>query len=609
MPVLSERLRLPWECNRMQNFEKLLMQVEKPARYTGGEYNTPDLNKENAVRFCLCFVDIYEVAMSNAGIAILYDILNSDENIIAERCFAPWVDMGKLLKERNIPLMSIETKTPIKDFDIVGMSLQYEMGYTNILYMLELAGIPYRAESRDDSYPLLVAGGPCTANPEPFADFFDVIFIGDGEDVDRDFCYLVKKYGKDKKKILSEAAKIDGMYVPSLMGSGKKGLKKSVVKDLDKARYPVKPLIPNIEIIHDRSAIELYRGCYAGCRFCQACFFYRPIRYREKPTVTEIAEQLLKNTGCEEIGLSSLSTGDYENIYEIIREIKEKAESRRVSLQLPSLRLDSLTSELIGSSRRSSLTFAPEAGTQRLRNVINKNITDEDIESSMRIAFEIGYRTVKLYFMLGLPTETDEDVLGIAEIVRKIKSIYFEVRKNKQLVINVSTAMFIPKPLTPFQWAEQISMEEMLRKQVLLRNELKKIKNVNYSWHGAEVTVLEGMFARGDRRLSRVVESAYKNGCYFDGWSEHFNNDGWQAALQENSIDPRDYVRARGLDEPFPWDFIDFGVTKDYLKKEYLKALEEKTTPPCKHNCNGCGASALGKCRMYLTKKESGSND
>lgn len=502
--------------------EKLLMQVEKPARYTGGEYNTPDMKKPHKLDFCLCFPDIYEVAMSNLGIAILYDILNKNKDIVAERCFAPWMDMGKLLKEYNIALMSIETKKPLKNFDMLGFSVQYEMSYTNILYMLDLANIPFRAKDRDDSYPIIIAGGPCTANPEPFADFFDIIVIGDGEEVDKTVCEIAIKYPKDKAKMLQEASKIQGVYVPSLSkienGINITKVKKAVVKNLDEAPFPSHPLVPNIEIIHNRAVVELFRGCYAGCRFCQACFFYRPIRYRKAQTITNCVQDLIANTGFNEIGLSSLSTGDYEGIQEVITGIKQLVDSKNVKLQLPSLRLDSFSSKLMKEARKSSLTFAPEAGSQRLRNVINKNISDEDIEKSMKMAFEIGYKTVKLYFMLGLPTETDEDVMGIVNIVKKVREIYFEVRRNRMVKINVSAAMFIPKTVTPFQWAEQISVDEMLRRQQILRSELKKINGVNLSWHDAEISMIEGVFARGDRKLSHLVEIAYKNGCYFDGW-------------------------------------------------------------------------------------------
>ncbi|HHT83563.1 MAG TPA: TIGR03960 family B12-binding radical SAM protein [Clostridiales bacterium] len=579
------------------------MRVEKPARYTGGEYNTPDMDKEHKLSFCLCFADVYEVAMSNLGIAILYDILNKDKDIVCQRCFAPWPDMGELLKEHNIPLMSIEKRKPLKDFDMIGFSLQYEMAYTNMLYMLDLAHIPFRAKDRSDDYPILIAGGPCTANPEPFADFFDIVYIGEGEEVNSKLCKLYLECGKDKRSFLREAAKIDGVYVP-LLAETKNGItvtkvKKAVIKDLNKAPYPTKPLIPNLEIVHDRAVLELFRGCYAGCRFCQACFFYRPIRYRDKETLVDYAKKLLHNTGHEEIGLSSLSTGDYEDIYGVIADIKCLADSKNVNLQMPSLRLDSFSAKLMKGARKSSLTFAPEAGTQRLRNVINKNITDEDINKSMEIAFETGYSNIKLYFMLGLPTETDEDILGIAEIANRINEIYYRKRRNRALSINLSTAMFVPKPLTPFQWVEQISIDEMLRKQILLRNELKRIKGVKYNWHTAEVSKLEGVFARGGRELSYVIENAYNNGCRFDGWDEHFNYDLWLKAFESTGLDMESYSRQRDLEERLPWDFIDFGVKKSYLIKEYKKAMQGLTTPSCKNECQMCGVSSLGKCRRH----------
>lgn len=551
----------------------------------------------------MCFCDVYEVGMSNLGIAILYDILNKAKNIVCERCFAPWPDLGKILKDKNIPLSSIETGKPLKEFDIVGFSVPYEMSYSNILYMLDLAGIPFRAKDRDARYPFIVGGGPASANPEPIIDFFDVFFIGEGEETDLKFCRLVEKYKGDRERILDEAAKIDGIYVPSRCefkdGVCTTTVKKAVVKDLNKAAFPTKPLVPNIEIIHDRSVVELYRGCYAGCRFCQACYFYRPIRYREKGTVAAIATELIKNTGFEEMGLSSLSTGDYEDICELISELKELTKKNNVSLQMPSLRLDSFTEGILERAKRSSLTFAPEAGTQRLRNVINKNITEDDIKNSMKIAFNLGYTAVKLYFMLGLPTETDEDILGIAEVVRLIKRIYIETTGRKNITINVSTAMFIPKPATPFQWAEQISEEEMCRRQNLLKKELFAIKGVHYAWHGADISVLEGVFARGDRKLSYAIETAYKNGCYFDGWSEFFSYEKWLGALKENGINLSDYTGGRDTNKALPWDFIDFGVTKNYFLKEWDKALKGEITPPCKRNCNACGASKLNKCRFY----------
>ncbi len=571
----------------------ILLKVDKPGRYVGGEYNVPDMQKPSKVRFCMCFPDVYEVGMSNLGMSILYTALNADKDTVCERCYAPWMDFSEELKKRNLPLMSIETKTPIKDFDILGFSIQYELAYTNILYMLDLAKIPFYARDRDDSFPLLIAGGPCSINPAPYADFFDLISIGEGEETLVELSALVKKFKGDKKKIIEEAVKIDGMYAPSLKN---KEVKKSIVKDLNTSAYPIKPLVPNLEIIHDRAVVELFRGCYAGCRFCQACFFYRPIRSRNAETAISYAESMLNASGMREVGLSSLSSGDYVHIKEVLLTLNEVAKQKNATLQLPSLRLDSFDKKLITMARKSSLTFAPEAGTQRLRNVINKNISEEDIEKSFKGAFSEGYTSVKLYFMIGLPTETDEDVLGIAKTVEKIRSIYFDICRNKSFHITVSTAIFIPKPLTPFQWEKQISIEEMSRKVGLLITEFKKMKGVHYNWHGADTSVLEAVFARGDNKLAPVIERAFQLGAKFDGWGELFNFEIWKQAFDDCGINMGDYTREFREDEVLPWDFVNAGVTKKYFLNERHKAYRAETTKGCKHGCNACGAATLGEC-------------
>jgi len=584
------------------NYTDLFLEVEKPARYAGGEYNLPDMDKPRKVDFCIAFPDIYEVGMSNLGIQIIYDILNKDKDIVCERCFAPWTDMGKLLKERGIPLSSIETKKPLKDFDILGISIQYELAYTNILYFLDLAGIPFFAKDRDDRYPLVIAGGPCVANPEPFAPFFDVIIIGDGEEVNPALSHIVMEHKGDRAAALQEIAKLDGCYVPALCkrdnGYCMTTVKKACVRDLDKAQYPERPLVPNLEIVHDRPVVELYRGCYAGCRFCQACFFYRPIRIRKKETVERLTLALIKATGTEEIGYSSLSSGDYPGICSVISGVYDLCKKKNVKIQLPSLRLDSYTPELAETARKSSLTFAPEAGTQRLRDVINKNITEEDVERTMRQAFEQGYRSVKLYFMVGLPTETDEDLMGVADLVRKIKHIYYEVNHNNSLNISVSSSIFVPKPVTPFQWAAQISRDEMARRQQLLRGELRKQRGVTFHWHEPSTSWLEGIFARGDASLAEVVVDAYRHGAYFDGWTEKFRFDVWQESIARLNVDTEKFTGGQDPSARLPWDFIDFGVTKGYLINEYQLALEGKTSPSCKYQCRGCGATKYAQCEI-----------
>ena len=582
-----------------KKIDELLLSVEKPARYVGGEWNVPDMTKPAKAKFCFCFPDIYEIGMSNLGLQILYDIINRHPDFIAERCYAPWEDMGAKLRESNIPLLSLETATPLKDFDVVGFSVQFELLYSNVLYMLDLAGIPFYAKDRGDEYPILCAGGPCAVNPEPFAPFFDCIVIGEGEEADLELLKKVaegKEKGLSKREILEELKKIEGVYVPELLKDGEKVVK-AVVKDFENAPYPTKPLVPNIEIVHDRATLELYRGCASGCRFCQAGYYYRPIRERSAEKCAEYGKEMINNSGFGEISLCSLSTSDYTGLMDLEKELRPFIDEKKITLALPSLRLSSFTKEMAQSSRRSSLTFAPEAGTQRLRNVINKNVTDEEIGNIGR-AFEAGYDNVKLYFMLGLPTETDEDILGIAEICKRLRNLYIEIRKKRNLTISVSCSVFIPKPSTPFQWEAQISLDEMLRRQKLLRNALREIKGVSFSWHGAETSVLEVVLARGDKKLAPVIVRAYELGAKFDSWSEYFSWDIWTQAFADTGVDMQEYIGEIPENKVLPWDFIDIGVSKKYLLGQKHLAYQGITTKNCREGCNGCGANKLGRCTI-----------
>ena len=590
--------------------KRLYSAVSKPSRYTGGEFNLPDMNKSGALRFCFCFPDVYEIGMSNLGLRILYHMLNDRDDCVAERCFMPWVDLYQKLKEDKLPLMAIESGDSLGEFDVLGFSIQYELAYTNVVAMLDLANIPYYAKDRGDTYPLIIAGGPCMANPEPFADFFDAMTVGEGEESMMQIVDAVK-YAKQnnltKAELLDKLSEIQGVIIPSkdkaiYDENGKitgftRTVTKAVVQDFDKAYFPTKILLPNLEIVHDRAVLELYRGCSNGCRFCQAGFYYRPLRARNLETLCTFGENLIKETGYEEMSLSSLSTGDYPKLKELIEHLK-KAGDGKTRLSLPSLRVDSFESVFAEEARKSSLTFAPEAGTDRLRAVINKNITSQDIEKSMISAFKLGYSSVKLYFMIGLPTETEEDLDGIAEIAKKIIELYKIHRTSpKNLSITVSTSVFIPKPVTPFQWEGFISREEFNKKLTYLREKLR-IRGVHYNWHDYDSSYLEAVFARGDRSLSKVIVDAYESGQIFDSWTEYFNFETWKNSAEKCGIDFISYVSSKNVEELMSFEYIDCGIKREYLEQEKRLAYEEKTTKNCLQGCNACGANKLGRCSL-----------
>ncbi|MCX7885596.1 MAG: TIGR03960 family B12-binding radical SAM protein [Caloramator sp.] len=602
--------------------DKILSSVTKPARYTGGEVNqvVKDLKDVN-VRFAMCFPDVYEVGMSHLGIKILYHKINEREDCYCERAFAPWSDMENLMRKNGIPLFSLETKTPLKEFNFVGFTLQYEMSYTNVINMLDLSGIPLMSKDRKMEDPFVIFGGPCVYNPEPLSDIADFFVLGEAEEVIDEILDIYIKWKQSKKsreEFLLEAASVEGVYVPSfydieynydgtikkriaLKGNIPDVIRKRYIKDLNESYFPEKIIVPLTEIVHDRIMLETFRGCTRGCRFCQAGMIYRPVREKKTDKLMEIAEKLLKNTGYEEISLTSLSICDYSDIKNLVHSLVEKYEKERVSLSLPSLRIDSFSVDLINEIqkvRKTGLTFAPEAGTQRMRDIINKGVTEEDLIKSVKSAFESGWSTIKLYFMIGLPFETLEDVEGIAALGQKVVDTYFSIpkeKRNKGLNITLSTSSFVPKPFTPFQWEAQDSMKSLTEKQQYLKEKIKS-RYITYNWHENPISFLEAVFSRGDRRLTKVLIKAWEKGCKFDGWQEFFKFESWMEAFKECNVDPEFYaLRKRELDEILPWDFIDIGVNKEYLKNELKKAQEGKLTKDCRISCTGCGITQFSK--------------
>ena len=605
--------------------DEILLSVEKPARYIGGEVNMRVKNPEEVtIRFCMCFPDVYEIGMSHLGIQILYDIINRREDTYCERVYSPWMDLDKLMREQNIPLFALESQDPVKDFDFLGITLQYEMCYTNILQVLDLAKIPFYSKDRTEDDPIVIGGGPCSYNPEPISDFFDFFYIGEGETAYNEILDLYKEYkkqGRSRREYLEQVAQIEGMYVPAFydvkykedgtiqsidknFAQAPDQVKKQVVMDLSGAYYPEKPLVPFIKVTQDRVVLEIQRGCIRGCRFCQAGMIYRPTRERDLDSLKRYAYEMLKSTGHEEISLSSLSSSDFTGLQELVYYLIEEFGSKGVNISLPSLRIDAFALDVmskIQDVRKSSLTFAPESGTQRLRDVINKGLTEEAILNGASDAFQSGWNRVKLYFMMGLPTETEEDIEGIAVLSDKITREYYKLPKdqrNGKVSIVTSTSFFVPKPFTPFQWSRMDTNEEYIAKQRLLRakiNEQLNQKSIKFSWHEAELSELEGVFARGDRRIGKVIVDAYRDGCMYDSWSEHFNYDKWKKAFADNGIDMAFYIsRERTEDEIFPWDFIDVGVSRDFLRREYQRALSGTVTPNCRQTCYNCGAKSFG---------------
>ncbi|WP_270231608.1 TIGR03960 family B12-binding radical SAM protein [Clostridium fessum] len=606
--------------------DEILLKISQPARYIGGEVNMVKKDPSKvAVRFAMCFPDVYEIGMSHLGIQILYDMFNRRDDVYCERVYSPWMDLDPIMREQKIPLFAVESQDPIKKFDFLGITIQYEMCYTNILQVLELSQIPLHAEDRTEEDPIVIGGGPCTYNPEPIAPFFDLFYMGEGEVVYYDLIDRykeIKARGGSRKEFLEQAAQIPGIYVPAFYDVSYKAdgtieamipnnphapqtVSKQLVMDMSDTWYPEKPVVPYLRATQDRVVLEIMRGCIRGCRFCQAGMVYRPVRERSLEELKRLARTMLKSTGHEEISLSSLSSSDYTKLEGIVNFLIDEFDGKGVNVSLPSLRIDAFSLDVMSKVqdvKKSSLTFAPEAGSQRLRNVINKGLTEENILNGSAEAFKGGWNRVKLYFMLGLPTETVEDMQGIAELSEKVAEVYYDTvpkeQRHGKVQVTASTSFFVPKPFTPFQWAPMCTKEQFLERASIVNHRMKEMlnkKSLRYNWHEADVTVLEGVLARGDRKVAAVIEEAYRQGAIYDSWSEYFNNDIWMKAFETCGVDIDFYTtRERSLDEVFPWDFIDAGVTKDFLKREWANAQAETVTPNCRMRCSGCGVRKYG---------------
>ena len=625
----SQKMRNVGKNNFMRKLalsDEILLKISQPARYIGGEVNmVKKYPSKVAVRFAMCFPDVYEIGMSHLGIQILYDMFNRRDDVYCERVYSPWMDLDPIMREQKIPLFAVESQDPIKKFDFLGITIQYEMCYTNILQVLELSQIPLHAEDRTEEDPIVIGGGPCTYNPEPIAPFFDLFYMGEGEVVYFDLIDRykeIKARGGSRKEFLEQAAQIPGIYVPGFYDVTYKEdgtieamtpnnphapqtVSKQLVMDMSDTWYPEKPVVPYLRATQDRVVLEIMRGCIRGCRFCQAGMVYRPVRERSLEELKRLARTMLKSTGHEEISLSSLSSSDYTKLEGIVNFLIDEFDGKGVNVSLPSLRIDAFSLDVMSKVqdvKKSSLTFAPEAGSQRLRNVINKGLTEENILNGSAEAFKGGWNRVKLYFMLGLPTETVEDMQGIAELSEKVAEVYYDTvpkeQRHGKVQVTASTSFFVPKPFTPFQWAPMCTKEQFLERASIVNHRMKEMlnkKSLRYNWHEADVTVLEGVLARGDRKVAAVIEEAYRNGAIYDSWSEYFNNDIWMKAFETCGVDIDFYTtRERSLDEVFPWDFIDAGVTKDFLKREWANAQAETVTPNCRMRCSGCGVRKYG---------------